>query len=186
MSSGPDDGPACCAPVQQGCDTEPLELAWMRCRADRICAAAGALMEDAYRSAAPHARSLSITSLQAVGRRCEKEAQGIQQQFTSQDVARGHWGVHPSSSQATAAATCPPHVQTDWAQIAITNANRLGAPGAGDVAAVGAEGLGEGAHHDVHVGGVHAQVLAHAPPRAAHRADGVRLVQVHIRLQLHI
>ena len=55
----------------------------MRCRADRICAAAGALMEDAYRSAAPHARSLSITSLQAVKLTNDDEAQALQQQWTS-------------------------------------------------------------------------------------------------------
>lgn len=55
----------------------------MRCRADKICAAAGALMEDAYRSAAPHARSLSITSLQAMARHCDQEAQALQEQCQS-------------------------------------------------------------------------------------------------------
>jgi hypothetical protein len=55
--------------------------------------------------------------------------------------------------------------------------------GAGDVAAAGAERLGEGAHHDVHVGGVHAQLLAHAAPAGAQRADRVRLVQVQVGLR---
>eukprot|EP00639_Heterosigma_akashiwo_P007901 CAMPEP_0194596312 /NCGR_PEP_ID=MMETSP0292-20121207/25589_1 /TAXON_ID=39354 /ORGANISM="Heterosigma akashiwo, Strain CCMP2393" /LENGTH=281 /DNA_ID=CAMNT_0039456559 /DNA_START=372 /DNA_END=1218 /DNA_ORIENTATION=- len=55
-------------------------------------------------------------------------------------------------------------------------------PVAGDVASHPAEGLGEGAHHDVDVGGVHAAVLAGPAARGAQRADAVRLVQVQVRL----
>mmetsp|Transcript_37802 Transcript_37802/g.89766 ORF Transcript_37802/g.89766 Transcript_37802/m.89766 type:complete len:207 (+) Transcript_37802:584-1204(+) len=55
-------------------------------------------------------------------------------------------------------------------------------PGSRHVAAARAEGLGEGSHHDVHVGRVDAELLAHAPPCPAQRADAVRLVQVEVRL----
>ena len=58
-----------------------------------------------------------------------------------------------------------------------------GAPVGGKVAPDGAEGLGEGAHHDVHVSGVDAGMLADAAAGCAHRADAVRLVQVEVRLR---
>ena len=58
----------------------------------------------------------------------------------------------------------------------------MGAPVTGNVAAAGAEGLGEGAHQEVHVGGVHALVLAQAAARGAQAPDAVRLVQVQVCL----
>ena len=50
------------------------------------------------------------------------------------------------------------------------------------VAAGRAERLCKGAHHDVDVGGVDAQGLAHAAPRRAQGPDGVGFVQVQVRL----
>lgn len=56
--------------------------------------------------------------------------------------------------------------------------------GGGQVAATGAERLGEGAHEDLNVRGGHAAVLARAPAGLAERADGVRLVEVEVRAVL--
>ena len=60
------------------------------------------------------------------------------------------------------------------------------APVSGKVAAHRAEGFGEGAHHDVHVCGRYAGVLADAAAGGAHRADAVRLVEVQVRLQFQV
>ena len=43
--------------------------------------------------------------------------------------------------------------------------------------------LGEGSHHDVHISGIHPQLLAHAAAAGAQRADAMRLIQVQIALQ---
>jgi hypothetical protein len=51
-----------------------------------------------------------------------------------------------------------------------------------DVAAHGAEALGEGAHEHVDERRVHAGVLADAAPARAHGADRVRLVEVDVAL----
>lgn len=38
-------------------------------------------------------------------------------------------------------------------------------------------------HHNVHVSGVHPELLAHAATARAQRANGVRLVEVEVRLR---
>jgi len=57
-------------------------------------------------------------------------------------------------------------------------------PAAGDVAAAGAEALGEGAHEDVDVARLHAPVVGDAAAAGAERAYAVRLVQVQVALVL--
>ena len=56
--------------------------------------------------------------------------------------------------------------------------------GAGDVAAAGAEALGEGAHEDVDVARLRAPVVGDAAAAGAERAYAVRLVQVQVALVL--
>mmetsp|Transcript_27349 Transcript_27349/g.65023 ORF Transcript_27349/g.65023 Transcript_27349/m.65023 type:complete len:580 (+) Transcript_27349:419-2158(+) len=52
--------------------------------------------------------------------------------------------------------------------------------GGSHVATRAAEGLGECAHHHIHLGRGHAQELRDAPAAGAHRSDGVGLIQVEV------
>ena len=57
-----------------------------------------------------------------------------------------------------------------------------GPPGAAYVAPTGAEGLGEGAHHDIHISWGHPKVLPHPAPLLPHGTYAVSLIQEQICL----